>query len=112
MSGPTYTLAAVKKLVAMRRFAITASSLHSAHAIGLDVRDIIACVADLHENRFYKTMPSLRRPGTWQDVYRPTFAGRALYVKLQIIGTSPDDILVVISFKPSTAGPSPTRERL
>jgi len=41
-------------------------------------------------------MESEKRPGLWQDVYRPRFAGFALYVKVQL---APATGAVVISFK-------------
>jgi hypothetical protein len=41
-------------------------------------------------------MPALNVPGTWQDVYRPTHLGQALYVKLQ---QRVNGFAVVISFK-------------
>jgi hypothetical protein len=44
-------------------------------------------------------MESQRRAGTWQDVYRPSLGSIRLYVKVQIVGTDPTDLTVVISFK-------------
>ncbi len=41
-------------------------------------------------------MPSTKRPGTYQDVYRPRYHGFELYVKLQAAGGKQ---VVVISFK-------------
>lgn len=109
MKNATYSLALIKKLMAMRRWVITGSSQRSAAAMGLDEQDIVDCILALHENCFYKTMPAELRPGTWQDVYRPRFAGLDLYVKVQVVGTSPDDTVVVISFKRSTTVPPGTR---
>jgi len=49
---------------------------------------------------FYKSMESVNAPGRWQDVYRPVYRGRAIYLKLQIVRTdSSSDSLIVISFK-------------
>ena len=64
--------------------------------LGFDERDIIACVLGLKPGDFYKSMEATALPGLWQDVYRPSFMGAALYVKLQI---SRVDDAVVISFK-------------
>ena len=101
MNVPTYPLQLVKHLIATARRVITLSSQQSAGELGLDEQDIVECIATLAERCFYKSMQSEKRPGTWQDVYRPTFAGFDLYVKVQIIGTSPNDTVVVISFKRS-----------
>ena len=102
MSAPTYPLELVKHLIGSPRRIITRTSQLSAGELGLDEQDIVECIAALSESSFYKSMPAEKRPGTWQDVYRTTFAGFDLYVKVQIIDTSPDDIVVVISFKRST----------
>lgn len=44
-------------------------------------------------------MPSNRFSDRMQDVYRPSFDDRELYVKLQIVGLSPEETTVVISFE-------------
>jgi hypothetical protein len=58
--------------------------------------DVVACVGALTRADFYKSMPALNLPGTCQDVYRPTYLGQALYVKVQ---QRVDRLAVVISFK-------------
>ena len=58
--------------------------------------DIVTCVLEITEDDFYKSMPSRQRPGTFQDVYRPTHDGLNLYVKLQ---SDSRNKAVVISFK-------------
>lgn len=57
------------------------------------------CVGALDSAHFYKTMDAKMRPGFWQDVYRTEHGGIPLYVKIQLEGTNPDDLLVVIQFK-------------
>jgi hypothetical protein len=44
-------------------------------------------------------MPSRAMPGLMQDVYRTSVGSRRLYVKIQIKGSTPGDLVVVISFK-------------
>lgn len=96
MSGPTYSLPEIKKLVASRHYWITRSSLDGAFALGFDDQDICECICDyLDATHFYKTMPAEFRPGFMQDVYRITYEEQTVYLKLQIaIGKA-----VVISFK-------------
>jgi motility quorum-sensing regulator/GCU-specific mRNA interferase toxin len=82
--------------VAAGAFVVTLSAREGAAEAGFDERDILACVLGLTPRDFYKSMAADKNPGLWQDVYRPTFQGTALYVKLQI---SAIDNAVVISFK-------------
>ena len=42
-----------------------------------------------------KSMTRHEQHQIWQDVYKPTYGGQDLYVKLQVIA----DKLIVISFK-------------
>lgn len=97
---PTYDLARVKQLVAspLSRV-ITGAAVNGAGALGLDEEAIVDCVLSLDAACFFKTMSSEKRPGLWQDVYRPTFEGFALYVKVQLVGEHPGETVVVISFK-------------
>jgi motility quorum-sensing regulator/GCU-specific mRNA interferase toxin len=67
-----------------------------AAALGLDEDNIKDCVLSLREGDFFKTMPSEKRPGLSQDVYRCRYGGIAVYLKLQK-GRGGD--AVVISFK-------------
>ena len=75
------------------------SARRGATELGFDETDIVDCVAGLSSGQFYKSMRSLRSVDTWQDVYRPFFQGIALYVKVQMVGTDPTDLSVIISFK-------------
>jgi len=90
----TYDLAAAKRLIAAGSYYITGSALTGAMQLALDGEDIVACVLALDESDFYKTMPSLSKQGFSQDVYKPTYEGNHIYLKLQIDGD-----LAVISFK-------------
>lgn len=96
---PTYALDLVQSLLASKKYRITGAALRGAGELGFDEDDVVSCICELNAAVFYKSMEAERRPGFWQDVYRPTYGGIALYAKVQIEGTSPDDLLVVIQFK-------------
>lgn len=97
---PTYDLARVQLLMASPSTRIiTGTALNGAGALGLDEEAIVHCVLGLDRSCFHKTMPAEKRDGLWQDVYRPTFEGFALYVKVQIVEENPGAHVVVISFK-------------
>lgn len=93
--SPTYSLLDIQRRVAAGAFVITLSAREGAARASFDERDILACVLGLTRD-FYKSMEANTHPGLWQDVYRPTFQGTPLYVKLQI---SVAENAVVISFK-------------
>lgn len=90
----TYDLGAVQALIAKGSYFINANALTGAMNMGFDRSDIVACVQALDDSSFYKTMPSRSRPGTSQDVYKATYDGQNIYLKLQMTGTA-----IVISFK-------------
>lgn len=75
---------------------LTKSARDGVLALGLDVSDVCECVEGLTPACFHKTMESDRMPGLWQDVYRTTYQGVEIYLKLQI---APAGQAVVISFK-------------
>lgn len=68
--------------------------------LGLTRDGVFRIVANLRATDFYKTMPSEKCPGTFQDVYRPIAptplyqGGVQIYCKVQITTG-----LVVVSFK-------------
>ena len=98
-SAPTFELARVKALVLGLKYVIRSSAQRGAGELGLREQDVLACVLSLNPTSFHKSMPSLRVSGLWQDVYRPDRNGVPLYIKLQLVGDRPEDLLVVISFK-------------
>lgn len=66
----------------------------------MDAIDLIECIASLTRADFHKTMPAERLKGLWQDVYRPTWCGVPLYVKLQVVAhQASGGRLVIVSFK-------------
>jgi hypothetical protein len=70
--------------------------LDGAFGVGFDDQDIVECIGDhLDGAHFYKTMLAHKRPGLMQDVYRITYQGEPIYLKLQIVSGN----VTVISFK-------------
>ena len=102
-SEPTYSLSQIQSCIATGRYRITLMATNGAGEIGFRQRDICSCILSLRREDFYKTMEAERRPGFWQDVYRPRYRGRNIYLKVQLEGTTHDDIVVVVQFKQSTA---------
>ena len=59
--------------------------------------DITECIVDfLAPSHFYKTMASEQRTGLMQDVYKITYEGKRVYLKLQI---SQSGHAAIVSFK-------------
>lgn len=94
MTRPTYDLTSIQALVRSGHYRITLSAKQGASQLGFITKDIETCILGLTAGDFYKSMPAEKVPGLFQDVYRPTFGGFALYVKLQVTSEA-----VVISFK-------------
>ena len=92
----------LQRLVAEGAYQITRSAAEGAQEIGFDESDVTECVLSLDRRAFYKTMPALRRPDRFQDVYRCRYLGCHLYLKLQISAATQ---AVVISFKRDEGAP-------
>ena len=80
---PTYALADIQGALRDGRYWMTRSAMEGASALYLDESDIRECVLGLHDADFYKSMPSVRRRGLFQDVYRCRYGGFSIYTKLQ-----------------------------
>jgi motility quorum-sensing regulator/GCU-specific mRNA interferase toxin len=93
---PTYPLDEIQACILAGRKRVTQIAREQGNRIRFDEPMILECVLGLTPQDFHKTMPSRRFPGTWQDVYRPTFESEKLYVKVQL---DPVRGAVVISFK-------------
>jgi hypothetical protein len=93
---PAYDLAELQAKVRAGQFRVTLTARHTALAADLTHEDVPLCVLGLTRRDYYKTMRSRSVPGLWQDVYRPVYRLKKLYVKLQIDFA---DQAVVISFK-------------
>lgn len=66
------------------------------YELGFSDQDVVDIIQVLTSGDFYKSMrPEHPRFSAWQDVYKPTFKGTALYVKFQ---TNHNDKMI-ISFK-------------
>ncbi len=98
--SPTFPLAYFKRLFREDDRFITKSATAGGHAIGHGPMDMEECICDvLKEENFYKTMPSEQISGCWQDVYKVTFDGVPLYLKVQVRGVH----AVLISYKSDTS---------
>jgi len=71
--GPTYPLKDIQRRVLAGTFVITHAAEEGAALLGFDESDVVACVLALTRDDFYKTMPSERKPGLWQDIYNPVY---------------------------------------
>lgn len=94
MPTPAHSLEQIQRIVSAGGHQVTYTAMLDATALGLDDTDIVACVCALDEGDFYKSMPSTKKPGHFQDVYKPSYCGHRLYMKLDLTDTA-----VVISFK-------------
>lgn len=93
---PEYAIEDVKRAILLERYLITQSVARGAAILCLDEDDIRNCVLGIKERDFYKSMPSIKRPGLSQDVYKCECAGFAIYLKVQM---TRDGRAVVVSFK-------------
>ena len=81
---PTHDLAAIKEKLKWRDYAIFPDASGGARALQLDECDIVDCVLSLTTGDFYKTMESKKKASLWQDVYKTSYCGIPIYLKLQI----------------------------
>lgn len=91
---PHCRLSVVRSLIEVGKVRATVSALAGGSSLGLDFDGIVAIVAALTPADFHKSMTTLADHKVWQDVYRPTTAVGAVYLKLTVV----DDLLIV-SFK-------------
>jgi hypothetical protein len=96
---PSFDLSEVKKLIEKGHWRPTNEAAKCARELEFDGQDIVDCIRELVANDFYKTMESITLQGTMQDVYRPSYCGVQIYLKLQIQQTLLQRRVVVISFK-------------
>ena len=98
---PAHALPIIQKLVRAQRYRITESALQGAADIYWDEDDVVESVLALTDGDFEQSYESEKRPGTFQDVYKPRHHGYRLFVKLQLVG---DVTAAIISFKRDTSG--------
>lgn len=91
-----YRLVEVQNLVALGQYYLTATARQDALKLEFDYEDVRDCIQALQDSHFYKSMPADKAPGLWQDVYKITFEGTRIYLKLQINRSGQ---AVTISFK-------------
>jgi motility quorum-sensing regulator/GCU-specific mRNA interferase toxin len=96
-NDPHYDLDELKTLIEQPKTRnITFEAVQTASEVGFaSVSEIVGVVLELESRDFYKTMPSEKQPGTFQDVYHKTINGIELYIKLR----KSSDKGIVISFK-------------
>lgn len=93
---PSYDLEEWQEIAEKVYFRPTMRALQDATDLEFDDEDILECCLQLNKGDFHKSMEAEKAPGLWQDVYKITYQGVRLYVKIQInsLGEA-----VVISFK-------------
>jgi motility quorum-sensing regulator / GCU-specific mRNA interferase toxin len=93
----SYALLRCKELVKEGKYQITSTAFQPAVLMGFLDEDITDCIINfLAPTHFYKTMASEQKPGMMQDVYKITFEGKRVYLKLQI---NQAGLVVIVSFK-------------
>lgn len=94
---PTYELCNIQQLLKDSKYYITEVATRTAASIGFLDEDIIECIVhELRDSHLYKSMPSTKVPGLMQDVYKITYQGKRVYLKLQVNRAG---YAVVVSFK-------------
>jgi len=102
MGSPAYDIQSVRELasnVATRE--ITLSAEDGCYELGLTLGDVWAALGDLGNAncRYYKSMPSDKRPEDIFDVYELFIGPNAIYLKFKIANRQSGRVLVVVSFK-------------
>lgn len=93
----SYPLPRIKGLVRESKYRITVSAFQTAALMGFLDEDITDCVVNcLEPSHFYKTMAAEQKAGLMQDVYKITYEGKRVYLKLQI---NQSGLAVIVSFK-------------
>jgi motility quorum-sensing regulator/GCU-specific mRNA interferase toxin len=93
----SYALLRLKELVKEGKYLVTFTALQSAALMGFLDEDITDCIVNfLQPSHFYKTMASEQKSGLMQDVYKITYEGKRVYLKLQI---NQGGLAVIVSFK-------------
>ena len=96
---PHHDLARIKVAFSSKdRLNRTVTAMRGAEALSMDEQGVVDIVSGLAPRDFEKSMTSLTDARNWQDVYRPTVDGRALYVKFTLDAQGQ---YLLISFKES-----------
>jgi hypothetical protein len=102
MGGPVYDPARVKELaISEATRAITLAAEDGCYQLGLTLEDVWTALAELDgpNCRFYKSMPSDKRPDDLFDVYELFMGPHAIYLKFKVTTRPRGFALVVVSFK-------------
>jgi Motility quorum-sensing regulator, toxin of MqsA len=100
--GCTHPLAEIKaQMTCVDAMNLTVTAQADIRGLGISNDQALAVVQRLTDGDFHKTMESVKRPGTFQDVYFPWFLHTRLYVKFGRIGVAGE--FTVISFKENTS---------
>jgi motility quorum-sensing regulator/GCU-specific mRNA interferase toxin len=93
---PHYSLAIMQARIATDGIAaFTATAARDGWAMGLTPEDMLAVIASLDRNNFYKSMTTYGDHTTWQDVYHAYCPNeRFAYIKLTQVAKR-----IVIQFK-------------
>jgi hypothetical protein len=94
--GPHYALETVVAAFADGRFETPARVARHLRSCGWDRAFLRDCVLGLRAEAFHKSAPHRDRVGVWLDVYRPTFRGERMYVKVTV--HERDGWFLVLSF--------------
>jgi len=93
----SYALLRCKELVKEDKYQVTVTAFRTALLMGFLDEDITDCIVNfLEPSHFYKTMAAEQKPGLMQDVYKITYEGKRVYLKLQV---SQSGHAVIVSFK-------------
>ena len=91
---PHYPLPLVKELIEAGKVRSTKTALSGGAALGFDFKGILAVVAGLSGQEFYKSMTTYQDHRIWQDVYHPMTEAGEVYLKLTVA-----EGLLIVSFK-------------
>ena len=94
---PRYPLATIKAAFGdPARMNRTLTAAEGAEDLDMDEQAVVDIIARFTGRDFEKSMPSDINSAIWQDVYKPSVAGRELYVKFTLDTRGE---LLLISFK-------------
>ncbi len=92
---PHYDLVAIQVVVTgQKSAAFTKTALDNGRNMGLTTDEMLAVIASLTRQTFYKSMTTLQDHTVWQDVYHAPTPAADAYIKLTL-----RDHALVIQFK-------------
>jgi len=98
---PTYPLAEFKAATLAGTVKFGAGAVRGLSCLEFGIDDALACLMALDSSGFYKSSPPKESRGGRRDIYKTTYLGRAIYVKIARSGDGP---FLVESFKSDTGG--------